>query len=68
VGKDEVEEYADEVFTKLEKGAHIDFCWLKGMLPGIQDMRMTAAEPKGLQYGEWLKKLKEKKQGRVEVY
>jgi hypothetical protein len=39
------------------------------MLPGIQDMPMTAAaEPKGLQYGEWLKKLKEKKRGRVEVY
>merc|ERR1711937_979538 len=33
---DKGEEYADEVFTKLENGAHIYFCGLKGMMPGIE--------------------------------
>ena len=36
--QDKVEEYATEVFDRLDKGAHIYFCGLKGMMPGIQDM------------------------------
>lgn len=32
--QDKVEEYADEVFDLLDKGAHIYFCGLKGMMPG----------------------------------
>jgi ferredoxin--NADP+ reductase len=63
--QDKVEEYADEVFNKLEKGAHIYFCGLKGMMP---DMLRTVAEKKGLDYEEWLKELKAKKQWHVEVY
>jgi ferredoxin--NADP+ reductase len=66
--QDKVEEYADEVFTKLDNGAHIYFCGLKGMMPGIQDMLKTVAAAKGLDYDEWLKGLKEKKQWHVEVY
>jgi len=66
--QDKVEEYADEVFTKLENGAHIYFCGLKGMMPGIQDMLKGVAEKKGLEYDEWLKKLKKNKQWHVEVY
>jgi len=66
--QDKVEEYADEVFTKLENGAHIYFCGLKGMMPGIQDMLKGVAEKKGLDYDEWLKGLKAKKQWHVEVY
>ena len=66
--QDKVEEYADEVFTKLENGAHIYFCGLKGMMPGIQDMLKGVAEKKDLDYGEWLKKLKKNKQWHVEVY
>merc|ERR1712157_393282 len=31
--QDKVEEYADEIFSKLDKGAHIYFCGLKGMMP-----------------------------------
>jgi len=34
--QDKMREYADEVFTALDKGAHIYFCGLKGMMPGIQ--------------------------------
>jgi len=66
--QDKVEEYADEVFNKLESGAHIYFCGLKGMMPGIQDMLKGVAEKKGLNYDEWLKGLKKAKQWHVEVY
>ena len=66
--QDKVEEYADEIFTKLENGAHIYFCGLKGMMPGIQDMLKGVAESKGLNYDEWIKGLKRKKQWHVEVY
>jgi ferredoxin--NADP+ reductase len=66
--QDKVEEYADEIFTKLDSGAHIYFCGLKGMMPGIQDMLKGVAEKKGLDYENWLKGLKEKKQWHVEVY
>lgn len=66
--QDKVEEYADEIFSKLENGAHIYFCGLKGMMPGIQDMLMGVAKKKGIDYEEWLKGLKAKKQWHVEVY
>lgn len=66
--QDKVEEYADEVFDKLEKGAHIYFCGLKGMMPGIQDMLKGVATKKGIDYEEWLKGLKKAKQWHVEVY
>merc|ERR1719480_304882 len=66
--QDKVEEYADEVFEKLSNGAHIYFCGLKGMMPGIQEMLKGVAKSKGLDYAEWLKGLKAKKQWHVEVY
>jgi len=66
--QDKVEEYADEVFEKLENGAHIYFCGLKGMMPGIESMLQGVAEKKGLDYTEWSKKLKSNKQWHVEVY
>jgi len=66
--QDKVEEYSDEIFKKLDSGAHIYFCGLKGMMPGIQDMLKEVAESKGLDYDEWLKGLKKNKQWHVEVY
>jgi ferredoxin--NADP+ reductase len=66
--QDKVEEYADEVFNKLDNGAHIYFCGLKGMMPGIQDMLAEVCKSKGLEYEEWIKWLKAKKQWHVEVY
>ena len=66
--QDKMEEYADEIFNKLDKGAHIYFCGLKGMMPGIQDMLKAVATKKGLKYEEWQKGLKAKKQWHVEVY
>ncbi|KAL0352788.1 UNVERIFIED_CONTAM: Ferredoxin--NADP reductase, root-type isozyme, chloroplastic [Sesamum angustifolium] len=35
--QDKIEEYSDEIFRLLDAGAHIYFCGLKGMMPGIQD-------------------------------
>jgi len=66
--QDKVEEYSDEIFDRLDKGAHMYFCGLKGMMPGIQDMLKGVCEGKGLDYDEWIKGLKEKGQWHVEVY
>jgi ferredoxin--NADP+ reductase len=66
--QDKVEEYSDEIFNKLDSGAHIYFCGLKGMMPGIQDMLKGVCKEKGIDYDEWLKGLKKNKQWHVEVY
>merc|ERR1712216_1108853 len=54
--QDKVAEYADEVFTKMDNGAHMYFCGLKGMMPGITDMLEKVSTEKGL---VWEDKLKE---------
>ena len=41
--QDKVEEYADEIFERLQNGAVMYFCGLKGMMPGIQDMLRRSA-------------------------
>merc|ERR1711988_1295196 len=66
--QDKVEEYADEIFTRLSKGAHIYFCGLKGMMPGIQYMLKEVCVKKGLSYDEYIDKLKKNGQWHVEVY
>jgi ferredoxin--NADP+ reductase len=66
--QDRVEEYADEIFDRLDKGAHIYFCGLKGMMPGIEEMLEKVATNKGLVYADFIKKLKSNKQWHVEVY
>jgi len=66
--QDKVEEYADEIFDRLEKGAHMYFCGLKGMMPGIQDMLKGVCDSKGLDYDEFIKGLKKNGQWHVEVY
>jgi ferredoxin--NADP+ reductase len=66
--QDRVEEYSDEIFERLDKGAHIYFCGLKGMMPGIQDMLKKVAATKGIDYDEFIKKLKKNGQWHVEVY
>eukprot|EP00631_Chrysoreinhardia_giraudii_P004019 CAMPEP_0197415818 /NCGR_PEP_ID=MMETSP1170-20131217/2243_1 /TAXON_ID=54406 /ORGANISM="Sarcinochrysis sp, Strain CCMP770" /LENGTH=372 /DNA_ID=CAMNT_0042942661 /DNA_START=40 /DNA_END=1158 /DNA_ORIENTATION=- len=66
--QDKVEEYADEIFDRLEKGAHMYFCGLKGMMPGIQDMLRSVCAKKGLDYDEFIGKLKKAGQWHVEVY
>ena len=66
--QDKVEEYADDIFGRLDKGAHMYFCGLKGMMPGILDMLKGVCETKNLDYEEFIKGLKEKGQSHVEVY
>jgi ferredoxin--NADP+ reductase len=66
--QDKVEEYADEIFAKLDAGAHMYFCGLKGMMPGIQDMLAEVCKSKGIDYDEFIKGLKKKGQWHVEVY
>merc|ERR1712230_336315 len=66
--QDKVEEYADDVFNRLDNGAHIYFCGLKGMMPGIQDMLKAQCKTKKLDYDEWLGGLKKNGQWHVEVY
>ena len=66
--QDKVEEYADEIFAKLDAGAHMYFCGLKGMMPGIQDMLAGVCKAKGIDYDEFIKGLKKKGQWHVEVY
>jgi len=66
--QDKVEEYKDQVFDLLNNGAHMYFCGLKGMMPGILEMLETVCKEKGLNYEEWIENLKHKGQWHVEVY
>ena len=66
--QDKVEEYSDEVFDLLKNGAHIYFCGLKGMMPGILDMLERVATEKGLNWSEFYEGLKHNNQVHVEVY
>merc|ERR1719372_30266 len=56
--QDKVEEYSDEIFNRLDKGAHIYFCGLKGMMPGIQGMLEEVCKSKDLSYEDFITKLK----------
>ncbi|KAK1308282.1 hypothetical protein QJS10_CPA09g00727 [Acorus calamus] len=66
--QDKIEEYSDEIFKLLDGGAHIYFCGLKGMMPGIQETLKRVAEQRGDNWEEKLKLLKKNKQWHVEVY
>ena len=66
--QDTLKENADELFSKLEAGAHIYFCGLKGMMPGILDALEEVATSKGLDWKTTLTKYKSNKQWHVEVY
>jgi ferredoxin--NADP+ reductase len=66
--QDKVEEYADEIFERLNKGAHMYFCGLKGMMPGITEMLEKVCKSKDLNYEEFITGLKKNGQWHVEVY
>merc|ERR1711988_1953760 len=66
--QDKVEEYAEEIFERMDKGAHMYFCGLKGMMPGILEMLEGVSKAKGLEWEEVLKKWKKAGQWHVEVY
>lgn len=66
--QDRVEEYADEIFDLLDNGAHMYFCGLKGMMPGILEMLQRVAKEKNMDWEEFQEKLKHNGQWHVEVY
>merc|ERR1711998_431485 len=66
--QDKVAEYADEIFTKMDNGAHMYFCGLKGMMPGILEMLEAVSKQKGLVFEDKLKEWKKAGQWHVEVY
>lgn len=56
------------MFGLLNNGAHMYFCGLKGMMPGIQEMLERVAKSKGINWEEFVEKLKHNNQWHVEVY
>ena len=66
--QDKVKEYADEVFNRMDSGAHMYFCGLKGMMPGITEMLEEVSAKKGLVWEDKLKEWKKNGQWHVEVY
>jgi len=66
--QDKVEEYSNEIFERMDKGAHMYFCGLKGMMPGILEMLEGVAKDKGLDWEDKLKEWKKAGQWHVEVY
>ena len=66
--QDKVAEYSDEIFTRMDNGAHMYFCGLKGMMPGISEMLEGVSKAKGISWETKLKEWKEKGQWHVEVY
>lgn len=66
--QDRLQEHADELFERIGNGAHIYFCGLRDMMPGILSMFESTCEKSGLVWTEVLKSWKEKGQWHVEVY
>jgi len=66
--QDKVAEYSDEIFTRMDAGAHMYFCGLKGMMPGILEMLEGVSKEKGVVWEDKLKTWKKAGQWHVEVY
>ena len=57
-----------ELFNRLDNGAHIYFCGLKGMMPGILESLEGVAKEQGVDWTAKLSELKKNNQWHVEVY
>ena len=66
--QDRLAAHGEELFERLDKGAHIYFCGLKGMMPGITETLAKVAAARGVDWEEKLAELKKKGQWHVEVY
>ena len=66
--QDKVEEYSEEIFTRMDNGAHMYFCGLKGMMPGITGMLESVCKSKNIDFEEKLKEWKKGGQWHVEVH
>jgi ferredoxin--NADP+ reductase len=63
-----LQERADELFERLDNGAIIYFCGLKGMMPGILEALEQVAAERGINWPQRLSQLKANEQWHVEVY
>jgi ferredoxin--NADP+ reductase len=66
--QDVLSEQADKLFERLEGGAHIYFCGLKGMMPGILQALEQVATSRGIHWPTKLKEYQGNHQWHVEVY
>jgi len=66
--QDVLRENSGELFERLEGGAVVYFCGLKGMMPGILEALREVATARGLDWTETLKKYQANHQWHVEVY
>lgn len=66
--QDVLAERAEELFRRLDAGAVIYFCGLKGMMPGILEALENVAQQRGLDWSAKLDELKANHQWHVEVY
>ena len=66
--QDVLAERAEELFRRLDAGAVIYFCGLKGMMPGILEALENVAQQRGIDWSVKLDDLKKNHQWHVEVY
>ena len=66
--QDVLKENASVVLQRLDMGAHIYFCGLKGMMPGILDALEAVATERGIVWKDYMSQLKKNGQWHVEVY
>jgi ferredoxin--NADP+ reductase len=57
-----------ELFSRLDAGAHVYFCGLKGMMPPILETLEAVAQSQGVVWSDKLSELKKNNQWHVEVY
>jgi ferredoxin--NADP+ reductase len=67
--QDKIEEHATDIFHRMEGGAHLYFCGLRGMMTGIIPVLERTANQLGKQpWNELIKLWKEERRWHVEVY
>jgi len=66
--QDLLKQNSTELFERLENGAVIYFCGLKGMMPGILDALEQVATDRGMDWSATLQKYQKNHQWHVEVY
>jgi ferredoxin--NADP+ reductase len=63
-----VAEYGKEIYERMDKGAHLYICGLKGVVGGMNEMFEKVAAEKGVVWEDKLKEWKKNNQWHVEVY
>jgi ferredoxin--NADP+ reductase len=58
----------DEVFDRLQRGAHMYCCGLKGMMAGVMGVLEAVCQVRGLVWADTLREWKAAGRWHVEVY